>query len=78
MSLPVSGALQLIKKYCQKNEWPLLDLIVVSKSSGRPSLDGDADVPKAQAEVFAYGWTNREDHSGGVPTIEDFEQIVAA
>jgi len=77
-SIAVSDTLKLIERYCQKMGRPLLHLIVVGKASGRPNLDIDVDVSKAQAEVFAYGWINHEKHSEGVPTIDHFEQVLTA
>lgn len=71
-------ALHLIAVYCGARGLPLLNVIVVGKDSGQPEYDlGDRDVAEEQAKVFNHTWTNKIDQPSAVPSIEDFEQIIA-
>jgi hypothetical protein len=62
--------------YCKAHKLPLLNLLAVSKESGRPG-DGCpaelSDLPAQQARVFIYDWLKH-----GVPKIDEFEDARAA
>lgn len=51
-----------IQAYCVANDLPPLTALVVEKGSGLPGtgFTAAADVPKAQARVFAYDWSSHE------------------
>jgi len=62
--------------YCKRNDLPLLNLLAISKDSGKPGhgCPGDLrDLPAQQARVFVYDWLKH-----GVPKIEEFEEARAA
>ena len=62
--------------YCKHNDLPLLNLLAISKDSGKPG-DGCpanlSDLPAQQARVFVYDWLKH-----GVPKVEEFEEARAA
>jgi len=66
----VGGILDPIQKYCVREGLPPLTALVVSEDSGLPGhgFTAAADVPRAQAAVFAFDWLKR-----AAPSPEDFE-----
>lgn len=54
----LGGFLDPIAKFCEDRKIPPLTVLVVSKSSKIPGtgFTSAADIPKAQADVFAYDW----------------------
>ena len=62
--------------YCQSHDLPLLNLLAVSKGSGKPGHGCPAnlaDLPSQQARVFVYDWLKH-----GAPTPDDFRKATAA
>src|SRR5688572_27525169 len=73
IGVPQQGLGQLlmpIQSYCMRKELPALTSLVVDKD-GIPGQGfiAAANVPKAQAEVFATAWLEED-----VPTAEDFAE----
>ena len=54
----VGGFLGPIQKYCLREKLPPLNVLVVSEKSGMPGEGyiAAADIPQAQANVFAFDW----------------------
>jgi len=64
--------------YCEnhKPKLPLLNLLAVSKTNGKPGDGCPADLselPAQQARVFVYDWLEH-----GAPSAEDFKRARAA
>src|SRR5262249_4893537 len=62
--------------YCKHHKLPLLNLLAVSKETGRPGEGCPADLsdlPAQQAKVFGYDWLKH-----GVPKLDEFEEARAA
>ncbi len=58
--------------YCRRHKLPLLNLLAVSKDTGRPGEGCPAelvDLPAQQARVFIFDWLKH-----GAPKPEEFEQ----
>ena len=79
-SIAVVEALGPIFRYCQAKGLPLLNAIVVSKTSGKPGLHElmKYDVPEEQAKVFGHQWFDENNHAGPVPSIESFQEAAKA
>lgn len=61
-----------ILRYCQENELPLLNLLAVSKNTGKPGDGYPVDIselPAQQTRVFLYDWL-----SHGVPSVEKLQK----
>lgn len=63
-----------IQAYCVIHELPPLTALVVEKGSGIPGtgFTAAADVPHAQAQVFAFDWSAHK-----CPTAEAFRDAIA-
>ena len=61
--------------YCKRNNLPLLNLLAVSKDTGKPGegCPDLGDLPAQQARVFLYDWLGH-----GVPKIEEFQEAQKA
>ena len=62
--------------YCKRNKLPLLNLLAISKDTGRPGEGCPADLsdlPAQQARVFVYDWLKH-----GVPSIKALEEAQKA
>jgi len=58
--------------YCVAQKLPLLNLLAVSKDSGKPGAGCPAnlaELPAQQTRVFIYDWLKH-----GAPTAEDFKK----
>jgi hypothetical protein len=58
--------------YCQNRGLPLLNLLAISKGTGRPSEGCPADLsdlPAQQARVFVHDWLKH-----GVPSVEQLQE----
>lgn len=60
----VGGFLGPIQDYCLHHNLPPLTILVVSEESGLPGVGFIAarDIPKKQAEVFAFDWLGHNAH----------------
>jgi hypothetical protein len=61
--------------YCVDQKLPLLNLLAVSKESGKPGHGcptSVADLPSQQARVFIYDWFEH-----GAPSADDFRRAAA-
>ncbi|MBM3986141.1 MAG: hypothetical protein FJ296_10725 [Planctomycetes bacterium] len=67
--------LEPVQSFCLTSKLPPLTSLVVSERTGIPGAGfiAAADVPSAQAQVFAFNWL-----STPAPTPEQFEQAVSA
>lgn len=76
MAIESGRELGHIYYFCLNHDLPLLNLLAVSKKSGKPS-DGCpanlADLPAQQARVFVYDWLKH-----GAPSADDFRKATAA
>jgi hypothetical protein len=66
--------LEPVQSLCILEDLPPLTSLVVESRSGQPGegFIAAADVPQAQAEVFAYGWLDR-----AAPTADQFAAAVS-
>ena len=68
-----SVALDPIWRYCNKNNYPALTVIVVGEDGVPGTGVGPINVPKTQMEVFGFDWLKK----AKPPTIEILEEIKA-
>ena len=54
----LSGHLGQIQRYCERNQLPLLPILVVSKKTGRPGsgFPSVKDMDVERERVFAHNW----------------------
>ena len=64
MANTMGRELEYILSYCKENDLPLLNLLAIQKSTGKPAPDSGVsqqlldDLPAQQARVFVYDWLN--------------------
>jgi hypothetical protein len=76
MAIESGRELGHIYYYCRNRKLPLLNLLAISKKTGKPG-DGCpanlSELPVQQARVFSYDWLKH-----GAPSAEDFKRARAA
>lgn len=79
-TVAVGHALGPIYRYCKAKGLPLLNLIVVNKTSGGADPDreqiGQYDIPSEQARVFRHKWFNESNHADAVPKVEELQKFL--
>src|SRR4051794_11043213 len=71
MSNMMGDELGYIHNYCKHHrpDMPWLNVLAISKKSGRPSAAFPTDLAAEQARVFVYNWL---DH--GMPSVDDLQE----